>query len=53
MENSKLYQKLGKKLGYKEIKYTQRGIIAKMTLKYIDKLELQNFSNKLKRIYFN
>jgi hypothetical protein len=49
-EQSKLYRILGYKLGYKLVKFTHRGIIAKNILSYIDTLELQNFKTQLKHI---
>ena len=53
METSKLYVQLGSKLGYKPVKFTQRGIIAKNILKYNEGLELNEFKQGLKKINLN
>jgi hypothetical protein len=50
METSKLYIELGKKVNIKEVRFSHRGIIAKNILKYINRLELDDFAKSFKKI---
>ncbi len=52
MEKSKLFIELAKRVKIIGNKKSQRGIIAKRSLKALDKLELKEFEEKLVKITF-
>lgn len=50
METSKLYIELGKKVNIREPRYSHRGIIAKLIMSHINRLELNEFASHFKKI---